>query len=188
MHFLGQACVYGAACTAPIIVRKHHVHAMLHTALATHKNLPQTTKSPFHYRCYATIINYITLRFWADAKAWGEGSENIFAKLDTISLELVSLLGLGPVQLDLAVIQHFAVVLKKLLLLLLLVVVIVVIVIADSRQTVLLVNSSSSNSSSRQVNKTWEGWRGHEMWFLRGCQAVPICKKGVKTSCNQQTN
>ena len=95
------------------------------------------TKSPFHYRCYATIINYITLRFWADAKAWGEGSENIFAKLDTISLELVSLLGLGPVQLDLAVIQHFAVVLKKLLLLLLVVVVVVVvIVIADSRQTV----------------------------------------------------
>ena len=73
------------------------------------------------------------LRFWADAKAWGEGSENIFAKLDTISLDLVSLL--GPVQLDLAVIQHYALVLKKLLLLLL-VVVVVVIVIADSRQAV----------------------------------------------------
>ena len=60
--------------------------------------------------------------------------------MNTISLELVSLLGLGPVQFDLAVIQHFAVVLKKLLLLLLLlvvvVVVVVVIVIADSRQTV----------------------------------------------------
>ena len=74
----------------------------------------------------------------ADAKAWGEGSENIFAKLDTISLELVSLFGLGPVQLDLEVIQHFAVVLKKLLLLLLLLVVVVVVVIAiaDSRQAV----------------------------------------------------
>ena len=71
------------------------------------------------------MLHYIMI--WAEAKAWGEGSENIFAKLDTSSLELLSLL--GPVQLDLAVMQHFAVMLKKLLVLLLVVVVVVVVVV-----------------------------------------------------------
>ena len=51
-----QACVYGAACTAPIIVRKHHVHVMLHAALATHKNLPHPRQN-HHFTTTAMLYN-----------------------------------------------------------------------------------------------------------------------------------
>ena len=150
------------------------------------------TKSPFHY---------ITLRFWADAKAWGEGSETIFAKLDTISLELVSLLGLGPVKESWSctawlnsdsALRCGA---KE--------VVVVIIIISSSSSSsssssnnswqetssVLLVNSSCSNSSSRQVNKTWGGGGGIKCDSSRAAKPCQSARKVWKLlAISKQTN
>ena len=138
---------------------------------STHK-----TKSPVHYHCDATIIRYITLRFWAEpgGREWEYSCQIGYhfswiieiTRFYTAWLSSDSALRCDAKE----------------------VIIIIIIIISSSSSSSNSSSSSSSNSSSsRQVNKTWGGGGGAWKVIPHGLIShMPISKKGVKTSCNQQ--